>query len=45
MVVEASGGYGEAVERPEDLPGALARAFRAVREERRQALLNVMCEP
>ena len=42
-VVEASGGYGEAVGRPEDLPAALERAMHAVKVERRQALLNVMC--
>ena len=28
----------------EDLPGALLRALKVVREERRQALLNVICE-
>ena len=42
-VVEASGGYGERVEDPAALPAALDRARRAVREERRQALLNVIC--
>ncbi len=43
-VIEASGGYGERVEKPEDLPGALERAMRVVKEERRQALVNVICD-
>ena len=41
-VVAASGGYGERVEDPAALPDALDRAVRAVREEGRQALLNVI---
>ena len=41
---EASGGYGEKVTTREQLPGALARALAVVRDERRQALLNVICE-
>jgi acetolactate synthase I/II/III large subunit len=41
-LIEASGGYGERVEKPADLPAALARAVKVVREEKRQALLNVM---
>ena len=36
------GGHGERVERPEDLPKALERAIRVVREEKRQALLNLI---
>jgi len=44
LVCQASGGHGERVEDPEALPGALARALRVVREERRQALLNVICK-
>lgn len=44
MVCQASGGYGERVERPEDLPAALERALKAVRGEGRQALLNVICK-
>jgi acetolactate synthase-1/2/3 large subunit len=43
LVCRASGGHGERVEDPAELPGALARALRVVREERRQALLNVIC--
>ncbi len=41
---EASGGYGERVTEREQLPAALARALKVVRDERRQALLNVICE-
>jgi len=44
-VVEASGGYGERVDRPEALRPALERALKVVREEKRQALLNVICRP
>ncbi len=43
--VEASGGYGERVTDPRELPGALERALNVVRGERRQALLNVICDP
>jgi len=42
-LVEASGGHGEHVERPSELPAAIERALRVVRDERRQALLNVIC--
>lgn len=42
-LVEASGGYGERVENPADLPAALRRAVAAVAQEKRQALLNVVC--
>jgi acetolactate synthase-1/2/3 large subunit len=42
-IVEAHGGYGERVERAEQVRPALARALKAVREERRQAVLNVIC--
>lgn len=42
-VARAGGGYGERVERPEDLPGAIARALKVMREEKRHALLNVIC--
>lgn len=43
MFAQACGGHGEAVRRPQDLPDALARALRVVREEKRQALINVDC--
>jgi acetolactate synthase I/II/III large subunit len=41
---EASGGYGERVTDPAALPDAIRRALTIVREERRQVLLNVICE-
>jgi acetolactate synthase-1/2/3 large subunit len=44
LVCQASGGYGERVEDPAALPAALGRALHAVRHERRQALLNVICK-
>lgn len=40
---ELSGGYGERVEDPAELPAALRRAIKVVREEGRQAVLNVIC--
>ncbi len=43
-IVEASGGYGEKVENPDELPEALARAMKVVKREKRQALLNVITE-
>jgi acetolactate synthase I/II/III large subunit len=42
-IVEASGGYGERVEAADQLPAALERALQAVRKDKRQALLNVIC--
>ncbi len=44
LVCRASGGHAERVEDPATLPGALARALKVVREEKRQALLNVICK-
>jgi acetolactate synthase I/II/III large subunit len=43
MICRACGGHGERVEDPAKLPEALSRALRVVREERRQALVNVIC--
>jgi acetolactate synthase-1/2/3 large subunit len=43
LVCRASGGHAERVEDPQALPDALRRALGVVREERRQALLNVIC--
>lgn len=40
-IIEAHDGYGEKVEDPDQLRPALQRALRAVREEQRQALLDV----
>lgn len=42
-VCEAAGGYGEKVIDPNELPAALQRALKVVKEEGRQALLNVIC--
>lgn len=41
-VVAAHGGYGEMVEDPAELLPALKRALKAVQEEKRQAVLNVI---
>jgi acetolactate synthase-1/2/3 large subunit len=41
QLIAACGGWGERVERAADLPAALERALKVVREERRQALLSV----
>ena len=41
-VVEASGGWGMRVDDAEALPSAIAEALRIVREEKRQAVLNVI---
>jgi acetolactate synthase-1/2/3 large subunit len=43
MVCRASGGHGERVEDPAQLPEALARGLRIIKEEKRQVLLNVIC--
>ena len=43
MVVAAHGGYGERVDDPAELLPALKRALKVVREEKRQAVLNVIC--
>jgi acetolactate synthase-1/2/3 large subunit len=43
MLVEASGGYGERVDEADELPAALKRALDAIKREKRQALLNVVC--
>jgi acetolactate synthase-1/2/3 large subunit len=42
-IVRGFGGHGERVEDPAALPGALQRALRVVRDEGRQAVLNVVC--
>ena len=44
QVCAAAGGYGERVEDPAELPAALERALHAVTVEKRQALLNVICQ-
>ena len=40
----ASGGHGEKVTDPKALPDAIRRALKIIREEKRQVLLNVICE-
>jgi acetolactate synthase I/II/III large subunit len=44
MVIAASDGHGERVETPAQLAPALDRAVHAVKVEKRQALLNVICQ-
>jgi acetolactate synthase-1/2/3 large subunit len=44
QVCAAAGGYGERVEDPAELPAAFARALHAVNIDKRQALLNVICQ-
>jgi acetolactate synthase-1/2/3 large subunit len=41
MIAKASRAYAERVERAGDLPAALGRALHAIRNEQRQALLDV----
>ena len=43
-IVQASGGYGECVTDPAELPAALQRALHTMRVEKRQAVLNVQTE-
>jgi acetolactate synthase I/II/III large subunit len=43
MLVQASGGYGARVEKPQELLPALQRAVAVVTREKRQALVNVVC--
>jgi acetolactate synthase-1/2/3 large subunit len=43
-VIRASGGHGEAVTEPKELMPALERALKVVKEEKRQALVNVCLE-
>ncbi len=42
-IVAAHDGYGEMVDDPQELPAALRRALKVVKEEKRQAVLNVIC--
>jgi acetolactate synthase-1/2/3 large subunit len=43
-VIQASGGHGERVSEPKELMPALQRALRVVKDEKRQALVNVCLE-
>jgi len=42
MICQASGGYGERVEDPAEVPAAIERALHVVKVEKRQALLNII---
>ena len=44
VICQANGGYGERVEEPDEVLPALKRALQAVKEEGRQAVLNVVCK-
>ena len=44
MICQANGGYGERVEEPNEVLPAIKRALHAVKEEERQAVLNVICK-
>jgi acetolactate synthase-1/2/3 large subunit len=44
LTAQACGAYGARVEEPAELPDALQRALKVVKEERRQALINVVCK-
>ncbi|HEY2922555.1 MAG TPA: thiamine pyrophosphate-requiring protein [Candidatus Binatia bacterium] len=43
MIVAAHGGYGEMVDDPRQVLPALQRALKVIKEEKRQAVLNVIC--
>ena len=43
LTAQACGAYAERVEEPDQIPRALERALKAVKEDGRQALLNVVC--
>lgn len=43
-ICEAFGGYGERVEDPDQVGPALERALYAVEQEKRQALVNIICK-
>ncbi len=42
-ICRAADGYGARVEKPEDLPRILKRALKIIETEKRQALINVIC--
>ncbi|HLN87870.1 MAG TPA: thiamine pyrophosphate-requiring protein, partial [Candidatus Limnocylindrales bacterium] len=44
LTAQACGAYAVRVEEPDQLPDALAKALKVVKEEKRQALLNVICK-
>jgi acetolactate synthase-1/2/3 large subunit len=44
LTAQASGAYAARVEDPSDLPDALGKALKVVKEDGRQALLYVICK-
>ena len=44
MFVQAYGGYGVWVTEPKEVPSALAKAMKVVKEEKRQAVVHLVCE-
>jgi len=44
LTAQACGAYATRVEEPGEIADALAKALKVVKEERRQALLNVVCK-
>mgnify|MGYP001379924495 FL=1 len=44
LTAQACGAYAARVEDPSELPDAMAKALKVVKEEKRQALLNVICK-
>ena len=44
LTAQACGAYAARVDEPDQLPDAIAKALKVVKEERRQALLNVICK-
>jgi acetolactate synthase-1/2/3 large subunit len=44
LTAQACGAYAARVEEPDQVPDALAKALKVVKEEGRQALLNVICK-
>jgi len=44
LTAQACGAYAARVEEPDQLPDAIAKALKVVKEEKRQALLNVICK-
>ena len=44
LTAQACGAYTARVEEPDQLPDAMAKALKVVKDEKRQALLNVICK-
>ena len=44
LTAQACGAYAARVDEPDQLPDAIAKALKVVKEEKRQALLNVICK-